>query len=343
MRLEKSDKSLLKGKRSQYTYWPSPPGCSILFSADTVMESHDQGREAQLSERRCTRLSEGLVLEMHRGKGMAGRNNSAIYESEELHKEDVYRSLEKMTSNSRRAAEDEDRQVKAGAYEDHAAFMAYSKRNEAYRKWNENDKLVRAVWEKPYFAHISAYLDDDPEPEHFFLSDSEFLAEAIPIKNDGLLIPFKQDPKRPISRVLFHCYQSRNLDSATYAVPESEQISFTPELICDDEIKNRELISANQIFPSVQESIDADELLEDRLNENRSDPQLRNIISTLQRQQFDIISASTDEAFVVQGCAGSGKSQVLLHRLFYLRDELSQRGWEQVLLLTPTALFRTFA
>ena len=128
---------------------------------------------------------------------------------------------------------------------------------------------------------------------------------------------------------------------------DEQQIVIDPVKICDDEIKSRKLVSAIQLFPIApaesQFLIDADELLEQKLQENRSDPKLQNIIATLQQEQFEIIASDSADSFVVQGCAGSGKSQCLLHRLFYLRGELSDGGWEHVLLITPTKLFRLFS
>ena len=45
----------------------------------------------------------------------------------------------------------------------------------------------------------------------------------------------------------------------------------------------------------------------------------------------------------MQGCAGSGKTQCLIHRLFFLRESLSENGWDKVLLITPTQLFRNYS
>ena len=93
------------------------------------------------------------------------------------------------------------------------------------------------------------------------------------------------------------------------------------------------------LFPSFAGKIDADEMLVELLDENRDDPILKNIISTLQQQQFTIIEADTNQSFIVQGCAGSGKSQCIFHRLFFLRDELSDKGWDKVVLITGAAGF----
>lgn len=146
---------------------------------------------------------------------------------------------------------------------------------------------------------------------------------------------------------LFRCYQSRNGLPQSYQQRDGTLVSIVPVKICDDEIKSRQLVNATQLFPAPSAEsrilIDADELLEQKLQENRSDPKLQNIIATLQQEQFEIIASDSADSFVVQGCAVSGKSQCLLHRLFYLRGELSNGGWEHVLLITPTKLFRLFS
>lgn len=158
---------------------------------------------------------------------------------------------------------------------------------------------------------------------------------------------YKKNTETPMWEQLFRCYQSRNGLPQSYQQRDGTLVSIVPVKICDDEIKSRQLVNATQLFPAPSAEsrilIDADELLEQKLQENRSDPKLQNIIATLQQEQFEIIASDSADSFVVQGCAVSGKSQCLLHRLFYLRGELSNGGWEHVLLITPTKLFRLFS
>lgn len=276
-------------------------------------------------------------------------SQAALFQTEEQHKETVYREFDKMRKAAVDSVDNAQQDVNSGAYEDQDAFVMHGALSGAKKHRHETEALIQKLYKRPYFAHIEAKGEDsdDSGGEHFYLSDCETLDRIVTIGHDighdGTLIPFKQDRERPISLALFHCYQSKKGDPIEYNAPGGTFV-LIPKLICDDEIDNRKLIDAVQLFPETgMLQITADELLEEKLQENRNNPTLRNIIATLQRMQFEIIEADAEQSFVVQGCAGSGKSQCLLHRLFFLRDTLSQEGWNHVLLLTPTQLFRNYS
>jgi DNA helicase IV len=67
---------------------------------------------------------------------------------------------------------------------------------------------------------------------------------------------------------------------------------------------------------------------------------MRDIVSTIQREQDDVIRAPLQGVLVVQGGPGTGKTAVALHRAAYLlythRDRLTRTG---VLVVGPNALF----
>lgn len=274
----------------------------------------------------------------------ASSQNSLLMNEERL-KERVYKRFDEMISEASDSVRQKKNVVSRGSYDDQAGFMVYNGLADAQKKRQEIERLVGKLYDVPYFAHIEVSLDDDSDDrEDYFLSDCESLNESVRIGSKGMLLPFKSDPNRPISKALFHCYQSKKGDPIPYKGPNGDEYFFVPQLICNTDIWQRKLKDAISVYPLMDVSqITADELLELRLQENRNNPVLRNIISTLQRMQFEIIETSTTQSFVVQGCAGSGKSQCMLHRLFYLRDVLAKDGWDNVLLLTPTKLFRQYS
>ena len=77
--------------------------------------------------------------------------------------------------------------------------------------------------------------------------------------------------------------------------------------------------------------------------EKSADSNMRNIVTSIQREQNRIIRDETHPLLVVQGPAGSGKTSVALHRIAYLlyrfRDELAAHN---VLVISPSDLFNEY-
>lgn len=267
-----------------------------------------------------------------------------LYRKEEKLKELVYSKFDQMQSEAVASVNGAKSSLDGGGYDDKEAFMIHGSLNQANQRWREVHSLIGKLHESPYFAHVEASFDtEDGDLDNFYLSDCESLEDTITTEDGGMLLPFKQNPDRPISSALFHCYQAKKGEPITYHAPRGD-ITFYPKLICNTEIESRKLLNVTALFPQMDVSqFTADELLEFKLQQNRNNPTLRNIISTLQQMQFEIIEKNTEKSFVVQGCAGSGKSQCMLHRLFFLRDVLAKNGWNKVLLLTPTKLFRQYS
>jgi len=75
------------------------------------------------------------------------------------------------------------------------------------------------------------------------------------------------------------------------------------------------------------------------LLENKNKKELQSIVQTIQDNQDEIIVAPFKNSFAVQGCAGSGKTIVLLHRIeniFYNNKELNKSNYS---IITPSQLF----
>ena len=121
-------------------------------------------------------------------------------------------------------------------------------------------------------------------------------------------MPFKNGGGRQnqLLRALYHAYQEHDKAHVFYIDVEDRlhgdfhKEKHTVQLIRSVDIKNRELKQVVQFYPplTVTDSeitaesgiaSSGDELLQQKLAENREDAKLRNIIATLQREQFDII------------------------------------------------------
>ncbi|WP_110931808.1 HelD family protein [Paenibacillus bouchesdurhonensis] len=83
----------------------------------------------------------------------------------------------------------------------------------------------------------------------------------------------------------------------------------------------------------------SDEFLVYRLGENK-DNRLRDIVSTIQAEQDQIIRAARNTALIIQGVAGSGKTTVALHRLaFLLYQYKEQIAAERMIIFAPNHMF----
>ena len=277
--------------------------------------------------------------------------NRSDWREEEWFSKAIYGHLEgkvhQKTQNARRAAQE----VEKGRYEDQDSFISHGERSKAQKELSEAQALASALWRNPYFAHVRLREEDEAQPEEYFLSSSATLDRMEEIPGDGQnvyrLIPFIRDEERPFFGAVFDCYQRRDGEKISYDVPrngQKEQHVCQPLLVRNVTVQSGKLQKVHTLYSS-QENEDvqaqSEELLLQRLEENRATPGLHNIIDTLQPKQLAIVNADPGDSFVVQGCAGSGKSQCMIHRLFYLRKTL-EKDWDKVLWITPTQLFRNY-
>ncbi len=84
-----------------------------------------------------------------------------------------------------------------------------------------------------------------------------------------------------------------------------------------------------------------DEILQQELSQNAS-KKMRNIVSTIQREQNAIIRDERNTLFV-QGVAGSGKTSIALHRIAYLLYKYREKyKSSDILILSPNFVFSDY-
>ncbi len=85
-----------------------------------------------------------------------------------------------------------------------------------------------------------------------------------------------------------------------------------------------------------------DEVLCDVLSQN-SDTHMKTILQTLQKEQYKIVRDYIEGISVIQGCAGSGKSSIALHKAAYVlyafRDKLKDSS---MTILSPNSVFSEY-
>ncbi|AOR24195.1 RNA polymerase recycling motor HelD [Clostridium taeniosporum] len=108
----------------------------------------------------------------------------------------------------------------------------------------------------------------------------------------------------------------------------------------DGKIKDIFDDSLNELMVNGEEGTElVDEFLKITLEESRG-KKLKEVVSTIQKEQNEIIRWPKNFPIIVQGSAGSGKTTIALHRLAYLiyRYKESMKG-QDILVLAPNKLF----
>lgn len=112
------------------------------------------------------------------------------------------------------------------------------------------------------------------------------------------------------------------------------------------QFKNEYLQLKDYLTPEEIGGRDEDNVLDPFLREiirtRKEETAVQDIIRTIQEKQYEIITCPEDTHFVLQGCAGSGKTMVMLHRLSYLMYNHDNVRSHDVLVVTPSNSFNGF-
>lgn len=85
----------------------------------------------------------------------------------------------------------------------------------------------------------------------------------------------------------------------------------------------------------------ADDFLQEVLSQSSSE-KMKQVVTTIQREQNSIIRNTEDRFLIVQGVAGSGKTSVALHRVAYLLYKDRRLHSNNVLIFSPNRVFSEY-
>lgn len=134
---------------------------------------------------------------------------------------------------------------------------------------------------------------------------------------------------------------------ATYNTKDKE-LNKNIKLRRELEIKTSKLLSYKNLPGTVGENAEVfregltDPFLLKMLEIRRMDHGIKDIILTIQKNQNDIVDAPDKENIIVQGCAGSGKTMIMLHRLSRLQNWVKAFDPKEVLIITPTDYYEMY-
>ena len=137
------------------------------------------------------------------------------------------------------------------------------------------------------------------------------------------------DWRAPISG-MFYDYE---LGKAVYTSP-------TGEINGDISLKRQYRIRKGKMEYMIESSLTVhDEILQKELSSN-ADDKMKNIVTTIQREQNRIIRNEEAHVLIIQGVAGSGKTSIALHRIAYLLYTLKGNiSSKDILIISPNKVF----
>lgn len=193
------------------------------------------------------------------------------------------------------------------------------------RKLNTISKLRRLEF-SPYFGRVDFQEDEADFIERIYIGISSF----IDFKSGEIYI---YDWRSPISSV-FYEYET---GPAEYTCP-SGKINGAISL------KRQFKIFKNKIDYMFDSNIKIDdEILQEILSKNVDD-KMKNIVTTIQKEQNRIIRDDKNRLVIVQGAAGSGKTSIALHRVAYIlykyRDVAVSS--DNIVIFSPNQMFNDY-
>ncbi|MDD4843959.1 MAG: ATP-binding domain-containing protein [Anaerotignum sp.] len=197
----------------------------------------------------------------------------------------------------------------------------------ALKQIDRTGAFAVGIWEKvaklkesPYFARIDFQTKDDSEAIKHYIGRFAFTHE-----NQLLIL----DWRAPIAS-MFYDYE---IGPAGYEAPIG-RIEGNLTRKRQFKIKNGMLEYAIETSVNIQ-----DDVLQRELS-HTSDEKMKSIISTIQKEQNQIIRNDKAKTMLIQGVAGSGKTSIALHRIAFLlyrfRNTLSANN---VTILSPNKVF----
>ncbi len=181
------------------------------------------------------------------------------------------------------------------------------------------DKYAKLL-DSPYFARIDFIADGYEKPDFFYIGRFAYSYE------NELLI---SDWRSPVASMFYDC----EVGAAKYHAPMGK---VSGELTRKRQFKIKNGILEYTLESSVNIQ---DNVLQKELSQT-SDEKMKSIISTIQKEQNQIVRNEKSGTMIIQGVAGSGKTSIALHRIAYLlyrfKDRLSAKN---VTIISPNKVF----
>lgn len=193
--------------------------------------------------------------------------------------------------------------------------------NHAQKQLSKLEKMEPS----PYFGRIDFKDQGESEAESIYIGIGSLISD-----DTGEALVF--DWRAPIAG-LFYDYST---GPASYDTPEGQ-------LSGEIELKRQYVIEQGKLISVFDTGLHIGDDMLRRMLDRHADDRMKNIVSTIQREQNEIIRDESRNVLIVQGTAGSGKTSAALQRIAYLLYQHRKSvGPDQMLLFTPNDIFQDY-
>lgn len=200
------------------------------------------------------------------------------------------------------------------------------------KRWKEEIEGYKGFFVEPYFARMDLYDDLEGYNSYYIGKRGDLNLEIV-------------DWRAPIARKYYQKSQiAFSINEYNYKLIlrralrtlNGKLLDFKNEYLSVKDYLTKEEIAGRD------EEIIFDPYLKEILRSRKEQSEISDIIETIQEKQYEIITKSERESFVLQGCAGSGKTMIMLHRLSFLMYNNENLRPRDVLVITPSNSFNAF-
>ncbi len=199
---------------------------------------------------------------------------------------------------------------------------------------SEKEKMeaYRPFFEEPYFARMDLIDDDEGYNSYYIGKKGDIRLEIL----DWRTPVARRYYQKSCSTFTFNEYEYKTILRRAIRAKNGEVLDYKNEYL-----SLKGYLSPEEIAERDEENV-LDPYLREIIRARKEDTAVRDIIETIQEKQYDVITRPQTDNFVLQGCAGSGKTMVMLHRLSYLIYNYEDIKPRDVLILTPSVSFNSF-
>lgn len=196
----------------------------------------------------------------------------------------------------------------------------------------EKMEVYHPFFDEPYFARMDLVDNKEGYNSYYIGKKGDIRLEIL----DWRTPVARRYYQKSCSSFKFNEYEYKTILRRAIRTKSGKVLDFKNEYL-----SLKDYLSAEEIADRDEENV-LDPYLREIIKSRKEESSVRDIIETIQEKQYEIITRPEKTDFVLQGCAGSGKTMVMLHRLSYLMYNNEDIKPRDVLIITPSNSFNAF-